>query len=65
MFRKIKKMRKQGLTFSSTVFLILAPALETVSPALFTAEKRKLPMVLAPATALVDTGNKYQYSEVE
>lgn len=43
------------LTFSSTVFLILALASLTLAPALFTAEYKKLPRDLAPATALVVT----------
>lgn len=43
------------LTFSSTVFLILAPASLTFAPALLTAEYRKLPNDFAPATALVVT----------
>lgn len=43
------------LTFSSTVFLILAVVSLTLAPALFTAEYRKLPRDLAPATALVVT----------
>lgn len=45
------------LTFSPTVFLILAPASLTVFPALFTALYKKLPIDFAPCKALVDTGN--------
>jgi hypothetical protein len=46
------------LTFSSTVFLILALASLTVFPALLTAENRKFPMDFAPCKAFVDTAEK-------
>jgi hypothetical protein len=53
-----KTMELWVLTFSSTVFLILALASLTVFPALFTAENRKLPMDFAPCKAFVDTAAK-------
>jgi len=49
------------LTFSPTVFLILAPASLTVFPALFTALYKKLPIDFAPCKALVDTENTKEY----
>lgn len=45
------------LTFSPTVFFILAPASLTVFPALFTALYKKLPIDFAPCKALIETGN--------
>lgn len=47
-------------TFFSTVSFILALASLTLAPALFTAEYKKLPRDLAPATALVVTGESEQ-----
>lgn len=54
---KKKKVLKL-LTFSSTVFLIFAPASTTVFPALFTALYKNPPRVLAPARAFVETASR-------
>lgn len=57
--RKRKKLSlKLLLTFSSTVFLIFAPASTTVFPALFTALYKNPPRVLAPARAFVETASR-------
>lgn len=58
--KKVIKVYKEEkyLTFSSTVFLILAPASLTVLPALLTAENRKLLMFFAPWIAFVETETK-------